>query len=677
MSEIEDKQALIRNASSKDSIARKQRQIRQQFDANTGGVPIGNLGNLERAAGGVADQINAARQATTPLVTDAQGQPLRPVVGQFFQDAAGPSVIDASGQVAPITPDGVAMITDADGNTRRVVVDVLPDPNTRRMMVFERTPETSEGAASRFGRLLGVGAVGGAMPKQAVNLVGPARGQIQQRATQGAARALGVSEEAAGLLRQNARRGEMQQVLRAAEEAMPADAPSLRPILDELAQRAGVGSRVRQRITERAARSTERINRALDDVLGQPLGVETQRRTIVESGREGRNAAYNLAYAQPIDYASDSGRRLESILRKNVPAEAWRRANQIIAEDPDLQDVPQILARISEDGTSVTIEALPTVRQIDLLTEALRDTAEAMPAGRLGGLGRAARTRQKLASEIRNLTKELVPEYRQALDTAAQDIRARNAIEIGRRAFQRSTPRDQLAIDLEDMTAAERQWALAGARAQLDETLANVRSTLANPESGEQAIKEARTLARDLSSRAAQDKMALLIPNERDRQRLFNELERARESFVLEAAIARNSATTPRQAVRQGIQEAAQEQATVPELLGQAEIRPAIRQHVRRRLPFAGLAGPGTRAREARIAGEMGDVLTRQGPRGGAVAFNTLTNPPASTVAGTRGQNALQDAAAAQLLTPFIAQESRPIAMPRPLTQDATFQFPR
>ncbi|MFP3442632.1 hypothetical protein R0K18_33350, partial [Pantoea sp. SIMBA_133] len=77
-----------------------------------------------------------------------------------------------------------------------------------------------------------------------------------------------------------------------------------------------------------------------------------------------RHEAYEKAYSQPIDYASEAGRNLESLIARVEKAAPGTisLANRLMAGEG--VNSKQILASIGDDG-SVTFRQMPDTRQID------------------------------------------------------------------------------------------------------------------------------------------------------------------------------------------------------------------------------------------------------------------------------------------------------------------------
>ncbi|WP_181700549.1 hypothetical protein [Chthonobacter albigriseus] len=328
----------------------------------------------------------------------------------------------------------------------------------------------------------------------------------------------------------------------AGDDAMLADAgPAARQLLDTAMQRGGTAARVGNEAVEaRAARANQRMTSALDDTLGRPQGVETTKAAIRQGSQPARSAAYDAAYSAPIDYASDAGRQVESLMRR-VPRAVLNKANELMALEG--QESAQILASVADDGT-VSYMRMPDVRQLDYVTRALRDVAKSGDGmGALGGQTDVGRAYGNLARDIRTALRSAVPEYGQALDTAAIPIRASQATEFGSGLLSPSVTRDAAAEEIRGMSQAELAAVRQGVRSQIDEVLSNVTRAASDPNI---EAREATRGLRDLSSRAARDKLSLILGDQAPR--LFEQLDQASRAIELRAGTSRNSATFARQA---------------------------------------------------------------------------------------------------------------------------------
>lgn len=415
-----------------------------------------------------------------------------------------------------------------------------------------------EGAA--IGGLSG-GVVGAALPAASAG-IRAAFENIKGRSVGEIARSLGISTDAARVVRtflENDDLNAAQQALqRAGSTSMLADAgPATQQLLDLSITAGGAAPRIgREAIEARAQDAGARMTTVLDDVLGAPEGTGTLQRGIRQGTEQARNTAYRAAYAQPIDYSKGRGRFLENLLRR-VPQSAVSRANELMRIE-GVQS-PQIMAQIAEDG-SVTFTRMPDVRQIDYMTRALGDVAAQQNAsGALGGTTQLGRATQGLQRQIRDVLRREVPEYGQALDTAADAISRVRSVDLGASILSPSTTREMVREGLKGASRAERDAAKSGFRSALDERLARVNAVASDPNI---EIREFQKLANNLRSRAMRDNMeALLGP--RDAARLYDELDQNVVSLELRAAVARNSATARRQAGERTVQE-----ITSPGILG-------------------------------------------------------------------------------------------------------------
>lgn len=296
---------------------------------------------------------------------------------------------------------------------------------------------------------------------------------------------------------------------------------------------------------EFAARQAETVKREADGWV-RPSGIEGIKREIRRSTAEGRSKAYEAAYAAPIDYSSNSGTMLESLF-KRVPAAAWRRADELMRLEGEQSQ--QILAQIADDG-SVTLSRLPDVRQIDYLTRALNDVADAADGqGKLGGTTAVGRATGNLSKAIRSTLRSAVPEYGKALDTAADAISRTKATDLGRNILRAGTSREDVIMGLKDASKAEIAAAKAGVRQYLDDTLANVRASITSPTAD---INEFRKLAQELRSRASREKLTALL-GKQQADALYSTLDKELTSLELRAALATNSKTAARQGVNDSV----------------------------------------------------------------------------------------------------------------------------
>lgn len=452
----------------------------------------------------------------------------------------------------------------------------------------------------------GAGAVaGGAAP-----VIGAGVGRLTRNLMQRpAAQQAGLSRPAFNMMQSTladdvAMGGGVPRLRQGGPGAMLADAgPGSAGMLDAVAQIPGGRQVALPAVQARATQANRAIGGALDDALGPARGIAPTERGLRQGTAAARSGAYQAAYSQPIDYASNVGRQIESLVSTRVPRAAINRANSLIRAEGG--GVPQILVSAADDG-SVAFREMPNVQQIDYITRALNDVASAADGqGALGGVSNVGRVYRNLSRDLRGLLREAVPEYATALDTAAQPIAARNALQMGNRLLSRGITRDEAADMLSGMSVAERQYVAQGVRSQIDDALANVRRTLTDPN---MEARQAVQAVRDLSSGASRDKLRLLLGNEAA-DSLFGQIDQATAALDLRAAMAQNSKTAPRQLFNETLREQTDEGAL-------NALRHGEPMHLAREM-WQGVTGatPAAKSRvQERAAAELAEALT--GPRG-------------------------------------------------------------
>lgn len=415
---------------------------------------------------------------------------------------------------------------------------------------------------------------------------------------------LGISKAAAKVVKAALDAGDMRRaedaMRRAGPNAMLADAglPATQ-LLDAAANSGGAAGRITaDAIEDRAALEAKGLTGSLDRFFGKPAGRASLSKAVREGTADARTAAYDAAYAQPIDYSGLRGQAIERVL-KRVPQSAIDTANKLMALNGETS--AQIIAKVAKDG-SVTYERLPDVRQLDYITRALGDVAEKENAsGKLGGATQLGKAYGDLSRQIRNLVKGEVPEYAKALDVASDAISRVNAGKAGYDMLRPGTTREMTIDALRGASKAEREEMKKGVRSYVDDTLANVAKTLTDPNTD---AREAIKLLRDMSTRANQKKVRVLLGKDAA-EAFFQEMDRAAVTFELRAALAQNSKT----AIRQSIQGSVRQQASprMLETLAGGEPVVAAKRFVQ---VFTGNTSEAQALREAGIYEEIATALT-------------------------------------------------------------------
>lgn len=415
----------------------------------------------------------------------------------------------------------------------------------------------------------------------------------------------------------------------AGPNAMLADAsPTAGAMLDATMRSPTPGARLAsERINARAGTAGDEIIAALSGGSTAPRPGINESMDAIRTGTAGaRSAAYEAAYSKPIDYASDAGAKLLDDVTPRLPGEAISYANRLMKLRGEQSS--QIMASIADDGT-VTFTRPPDVRQWDYIKQALDGLAESGDgAGALGGQTRLGSAYQSLAREVRDGVASLVPEYRTALDTAADAITRRNAVRFGADLLSTRVTTEEALAEIGAATGGQKAAMRDGLRAQMDEVIGNVRKVGSDQNIDARQALKAFT---DLSSDNAQRKMAALFGDEWPA--IKTTLDQAGAAIGLRARTAANSATNQRGVVQEAITE-----TVTPNALMRGRPIPAAGD------AFATLmnANPEAIKRMSRdVQGEIADVLTRQGVGSQAVdaIVEALTKNPVNTEAGraTRG----------------------------------------
>lgn len=273
--------------------------------------------------------------------------------------------------------------------------------------------------------------------------------------------------------------------------------------------------------------------------------------------------------------------------------------------------VPQYDARAADlaartggpDAPAAVGDIVPmqTVEDVDMIKrqlDAIVDTNEGQ--GKLGGLTPYGLFAKDRAVAIREALKEAAPGYANALETAADPIRRRQAVEFGSGLLNPRTTTEEALQEISRATGGERAAMRSGLRAQIDETLGNVRAVATDsniePRQAMQALRE-------LSSPNAQRKMEALYGDEW--APIKEQIDRASAALGLRAGTAANSATASRIAADREIVE-----GVTPGALRQGKPLEAAKNFI------GGITGASpeaiARARDD-VKSEIAELLTRQG----------------------------------------------------------------
>lgn len=331
---------------------------------------------------------------------------------------------------------------------------------------------------------------------------------------------------------------------RAGPDAMLADAsPALAGRLDATMRSPVAGAGLaRQRVDDRAGEAFYDVMDAIDPGQGPRMGPIAQQNAMRAQARPGVNAAYQQAYNTPIDYASDAGREIESLVKRlpsGTAQRAIRSANERMAYDGT--PAAQIMASIADDGT-VTMQQMPNVMQLDYLKRAFDEIARDGTDPVTRSMNSDASFASRIARDIREATADAVPAYRDALSSAASDIRQRGAMDTGASLLRPQTTVEEVARSVTEATPAELRAMRQGVVGQMRHILGNVRA-IATDQNIEP--RQAMQALRELSSPNSQAKLEALYGEAYPQ--IKQSIDRASAALGLRASTSANSATAARQ----------------------------------------------------------------------------------------------------------------------------------
>lgn len=465
---------------------------------------------------------------------------------------------------APLAAGGAGLVTRAGGGALGKGAAAAATAGTAGAL---------EGASQGYGAGRGQGRVKGAQTGAAIGgglgvALGPTAAALGYGAQELARRVkkldlrviadeFGISRKAARVVQRALREDDLDAAMTALQNAGPdamlADAgDATAALLDASMNSGGRALRVgREAVDTRAAQAGAELGGKLDGILGTTQGRREAQRRIAQRTAPARKAAYDRAYASPIDYASDAGRNVEDVLAR-VPSSTMNRAIREANEAMQAAGVRnrQIMAEIADDGT-VTFKEMPNVQQLDEIRKALSQIAQDETDAVTGKITGAGRRASGLARDLNEAIGEAAPAYKRATRIGGDKIREENAFNTGARLFSGSTTLEDVTEAVADGSMTSRAAAAAGLRNQIEERLSNVRRTITD---GSTDAREAMQLVKDISSRANKAKVRALVGGKKADE-LFAMIDEALPALELRAAVAGNSKTAIRQAIQGQVKE--------------------------------------------------------------------------------------------------------------------------
>ena len=491
------------------------------------------------------------------------------------------------------------------------------------------TPEERMAAAQRgagFGAAAG-GVLGGALPlvsKGAKNLADV----IKKSDLNIIANALNISSNAAKVIKNTFQMGgdmdaAMAAIKKAGDEGMLADAgQAAQALLDASASGGGqAGTIARTAIDQRMQRTGQSLDTTLDATLGDaPVGPRTAVENIAARTAPERNRLYTEAYDSSINYSGLEGEAILKVLDK-APSSLMARAIEEANEVMRMSGMPSrthIKATIADDG-SVSFEELPNVMQLDELKKALQTIAyeNVDNFGRMTAKG----TRyNKLAGELKDAVSDAVPVYADAVKLGGDKISEERAFKLGAELLRPNTELEDILSQFgEDASAAQISAAKQGLRRYIDKAIGDVRAIASDPTAEAIDAREVIKVVTDLSSKNARKKIKAMLGAEADA--LLKQIDEAAQSASVRAALAVNSKTAQRTAIRESV-----EQVTQPGVFGTAMRGEPLMTSQKLIQAVSGQTDEFTEAQKQRIFEEISRALTQRRGRSAQEALRLINS---------------------------------------------------
>lgn len=368
-----------------------------------------------------------------------------------------------------------------------------------------------------------------------------------------------------------------------------------------IANQPGAGQRtLTTRLDARHGGASGRIRTDTDAALGARVNLpETERALRTHYGQAAR-PHYDEFYQTPVPFT----REVEDVLNRVDPA-VVSSAQRLMRADG--QQSNQFFANILDDGT-VEMRRVPNAMEWDYIKRAIDDAARgATPQSN------QQRIYRNLASTINDTVDGVVSPgnpgaspWAQARAIAGEGIGLREAMENGQGAFSKNLSADQMRFDLQGLSDLERAGYTMGARAQVDDVMRN--SGTAFGPNGDNAAR------RLLGNENARDKLEL-IARPGGAERLLNRLDAETVFERSRQGVTGNSATSRRLQAQKEFPNAAE---PVLKSGGDTSLYGRIEQGVMK--VANALTGGVLNERNARIAADAADMLSRQGNGRDAIA---------------------------------------------------------
>lgn len=330
------------------------------------------------------------------------------------------------------------------------------------------------------------------------------------------------------------------------DTSMPAElTPGMRALLDAAMQASPRAANIaRDAIESRVSEVNQKIGRALDSALGNPVQLKEAYRQIRQEMSGQLADAYQRAYHTPIDYSRPEGMAIEGALR-SIPPRILKRALREAEEDALARGDTwrQIKINIDDKTGRITFEEMPNVRQVDAIKRALQSIADAGTDPQTGKMTPEAARAALLAKKLRDRLSAAVPEYAEAVQLAGDRFGLERATRLGHRLLSESVSVEEVEDWARNASAAERRQLAAALRADIENRLGAVAAAASE---GNADAAELRRALRFLDKKNTSRKLEAALGKETADQ-IMQAIDEGRAALGLRADVSRNSATAARQ----------------------------------------------------------------------------------------------------------------------------------
>ena len=449
------------------------------------------------------------------------------------------------------------------------------------------TPE-ERGAKARTEGLLGgtlsgiLGAISPAVGSTVKNVYSFGKDKLkgaQELTNKTVASALNISQDAARILRDAISGDDVGSIRRnlkaAGDDSMLAQgSQSLSSLLDVASQSSGAAKSIASKnIIESTNIMINKLSDTFDNLLGSPVAKDQLIKNLKKGSSSKTDELYRNAYTTPIDYSGDQGQKLLRLL-KAVPGGAVKDANSLLKVDSALGNInpKQIKVTVGKNG-ELSFSELPSTTQLDYITRGLNNFADE-GKGAFGGMSAKGSKFVALSKEIRNVLKDLNPNYKLAVDNAADNISRAKGINFGYGMLSKSVKRNDVIEFTKNSSAPEIASVKQGVRSYIDDVVSDVNRIASDPDQDSREIRKILTV---LTSNASRAKMVTLL-GARDGTKLMKQLGEATRLLNLKANVSDNSKTFARTLVSDTIKDLSD--VSPLKALKQGEIPSAVKKLV-------------------------------------------------------------------------------------------------